>query len=206
MPKGVYQRTQQARENIGKAQIGRIPWNKGKIGIYSEETLRKISENNWCRGKKNPQLTEANLKRVYTSEMRKKMSERQKGEKGSNYRGGIADINNLIRHSIEYKLWREEVFIRDDYTCWKCNQRGKRIHAHHIVGFSTYPEGRFDINNGATLCIKCHNDYHKIYGVKQVTRERFESYLIISTTGSVNVTSEGGSVQYSTTLQGLNLA
>lgn len=44
MPMGVYKRTVEARRKMGLASKGRVPWNKGKKGIYSEETLKKISE------------------------------------------------------------------------------------------------------------------------------------------------------------------
>ena len=44
-------------------QIGRIPWNAGKRGIYSEDTLKKMSsiklrDDNPLRGKKNPKQSE----------------------------------------------------------------------------------------------------------------------------------------------------
>ena len=37
--------TDKTRKKISKSNKGKSPWNKGKIGIYSEETKRKISEN-----------------------------------------------------------------------------------------------------------------------------------------------------------------
>ena len=36
--------TEEHKRNISKAHKGKIPWNKGKIGIYTEETRMKISE------------------------------------------------------------------------------------------------------------------------------------------------------------------
>ena len=46
--------------------------------------------------------------------------------------------------------------------CRECKHRNKRwyrqeIQAYHIRKFSKYPELRFDINNGITLCKPCHN-------------------------------------------------
>ena len=38
--------TEETKQVIGDANRGKSAWNKGKTGIYSKETLRKISQNN----------------------------------------------------------------------------------------------------------------------------------------------------------------
>lgn len=64
--------------------------------------------------------------------------------------------NKIIRKSFEYKLWRESVFERDNYTCVECGTRGGELNADHIKPFAYYHKLRFDINNGRTLCVACH--------------------------------------------------
>ena len=90
-----------------------------------------------------------------------KISLSNRGDKGSNWKGGISPLNKVIRRSLEYRLWREAVFKRDNYTCVWCgarNGKGKYIELHpdHIKPFSLFPELRFAIDNGRTLCIDCH--------------------------------------------------
>lgn len=61
-----------------------------------------------------------------------------------------------LRNSPEYKNWRKDVLKRDDYTCQNCKKRGGVLNADHIKPFSRYPELRFEISNGRTLCKPCH--------------------------------------------------
>lgn len=84
-----------------------------------------------------------------------------KGKYSPTWKGGITPLHHKIRQSIEYRLWREAVFARDNWTCQKCKKRGSNLEAHHIKRFKEYPELRFAIDNGQTLCIKCHNKTKK---------------------------------------------
>ena len=66
---------------------GRIPWNKGKTGIYSEETKRKMGESN--KGKirmfseeHRKKLSEVLKGRTFSEEWRMKISESRKGKPG----------------------------------------------------------------------------------------------------------------------------
>jgi len=65
------------------------------------------------------------------------------------------------RFTPEYRVWRSKVFQRDHFTCAICGQVGGVLNAHHIKPYARYPEQRFDLNNGITLCEKCHKDIHR---------------------------------------------
>ena len=86
------------------------------------------------------------------------------GKRHWNWKGGVTPENAKIRASSEYVHWRKDVFVRDGFTCQMCGRFGCKLNAHHIKPFSKYPDLRLDINNGITLCEKCHKKIHK--GVK----------------------------------------
>lgn len=60
-----------------------------------------------------------------------------------------------------YKKWRRAVFIRDNYTCQNCQTKEIRLNAHHIKTVEYYPELELVLDNGITLCARCHKAIHK---------------------------------------------
>ena len=95
---------------------------------------------------------------VRSDETRRKIALAKSGSKSHFWKGGLTSESKLIRESVEYKMWREHVFARDDYTCQGCGVRGAELNADHIKPFCNFPELRFDVSNGRTLCRPCHKD------------------------------------------------
>lgn len=100
----------------------------------------------------------------HTIKTRLKMSQIQKERVAQGlhnlWKGGIDKAKHSERYALmktmEYKLWREAVFKRDNFTCQMCNQHGGYLEADHIKSWNSYPELRFAIDNGRTLCRSCH--------------------------------------------------
>jgi ribosomal protein L37AE/L43A len=99
-------------------------------------------------------------------------------EKHWNWRGGISTETEIIRHSLESKLWQDSVKNRDNNCCQKCGENAvRRLTAHHILNFSKFVELRFAIDNGITFCVKCHKAFHKRYTTKNNNREQLNEFL-----------------------------
>ena len=99
------------------------------------------------------------------------------GRNSPNWKGGVSPKNKIIRRSIYYVNWRNKVFKRDNYTCQKCGKKGVYLHPHHIKNFANYSDLRFDVNNGITLCKKCHRKFHSIYGTKNNSNKQLKEFL-----------------------------
>ena len=69
-------------------------------------------------------------------------------------------VVNSLRYTGKYVKWRDSVRERDGWKCVKCEST-ERIQAHHIYSFIKYPNLRFELANGLTLCAKCHRELHK---------------------------------------------
>jgi len=151
------------RKNIGLARL------RKKL---SEETKRKIGLSGLGR-------TSGMKGKNQSVESRMKTSIALLGKNAPNWKGGITKKNHIIRESIEYRLWREAVFARDNWTCQKTKKRGVELHSHHINNFSEFPELRFAIDNGITLSKEAHKEFHKIYGNKNNTGLQLLEYLKI---------------------------
>lgn len=81
-------------------------------------------------------------------------------ENNPNWDGGVKSENQIGRFSVDYVIWRNAVFERDKYTCCTCGKVGNKLHAHHVKKWSKFKELRYSVDNGLTLCEKCHKKIH----------------------------------------------
>jgi hypothetical protein len=149
-------------QHLSESQLGRS---------VSEETRRKIGAANAING----------LGRIQSEETRRKKSLKLKGmfvgAKSHLWKGGVTPINKLIRSSVEYAQWRNAVFTRDNWTCQKHGDRGGKLHPHHVLNFAQYPDLRFTVSNGITLCVSAHREFHKRFGRSDNTREQIQEFI-----------------------------
>ena len=168
--RGKYIRTEKHLTNLKNWASNR----KGKK--HSEATKIKIGKSNSVsrpnmRGEKNPfygkkhseQTKEINkiahLNKRQSEELKIKRGLYQKGENHWNW---IKD-RTLIKQNekkhlcTRYRNWMFDVKERDN---WKCKINNSdcsgRLESHHILDWKNYPELRYDINNGITLCHAHH--------------------------------------------------
>lgn len=76
----------------------------------------------------------------------------------------------------KYKKWRKAVYVRDRWTCQMpgCSGADKRLNAHHVKKWASYPSLRYVVSNGITLCRSCHE---RIRGVEEDYESLFSSIV-----------------------------
>lgn len=133
MPKGKHFRSEELRLRISLSM-------KGKK--LSPESIAKRSK------------TRTGVK--LSQEHKDAISKGKIGFKSNTWKGGITPEIIIIRCRAKYKEWRRLVLERDNHNCVMCGEQNKRLVVHHIKSFMDNPDLRFDIDNGRTLCDKCH--------------------------------------------------
>ena len=140
-------------------------WNRGiHTGIKPKNAFKKGHAGYWSG--KSPS-------REVRDKISKSMEGTGQGSKNTLWKGGITPINLAVRMSAKYKRWRTAIYERDSYTCRECKQIGGKLNADHIKPFSLYPEFRFELSNGRTLCVSCHKKT-STYGGKVLKKQAME--------------------------------
>jgi len=148
-----------------------------------EETKIKISKNSpryWLGKKLNQthvqKLSMSHIGKKQSKETCLKISYKNKGRKRTiesckkisvalckekHYRWNpnrdLVKKNKDGRNDCFYKDWRKKVWLRDKFSCKIDNPEcSGKIVAHHIKRWADYPELRYQLNNGITLCHAHH--------------------------------------------------
>ena len=104
---------------------------------------------------------------------------RPRGVRHHAYNPELTDEQRIYnRDTNENIIWRKAVYERDGYTCQVCGaDKGGDLVAHHLDSYTDFPDKRYDVANGVTLCESCHKRFHHKYTYHHNTREQFEEWL-----------------------------
>jgi len=161
MPSGVYTHKPHSEET--KRKLSNLKKGKPFSGVSFDWTGKKHTEEH------NRKIGLKSIGRKHTEETKLKIKEAHLGEKNAMF-GKYAsehhlwkkDRNQVVKSEKKhldgrYKEWMLAVKRIDN---WKCKISNKdccgRLEAHHILNWKDYPELRYDINNGITLCHAHH--------------------------------------------------
>lgn len=138
--------------------------NLGKTHNISEDGRARMTVKNytvWNKGVRKPKPTRVPKVRGRKTggvAWNKGLKGYLAGEKNPRW---IKDRSNLVkkqeRNDSAYKDWRKSVRDRDEWKCKLLNSEcSGKVVAHHILTWKNYPELRYKVSNGITLCIFHH--------------------------------------------------
>jgi len=131
-------------------------------------------------GKKKSKICKQCQDIKFTGETNPMYGIRRFGKNNPNYNLDKSDDEREQGRYIEgYEIWRKAVYKRDNYTCQCCrDSKGGNLNAHHLDGYNWCKEKRVDVNNGVTLCVDCHKEFHYIYNFGNNTYRQFEEFKL----------------------------
>lgn len=162
--------TPEAKEKMRKAALGKKisiesriinsirQFGKKMPESFIEKNRNRMIGNKYCVGKKHTEEFKENRKKSWT------------GKNNPNWNNGSSRSYKTGYYSPKYKNWRMSVFTRDSFTCQECGVKHTYLTAHHIKSFAYYPQLRFELDNGITLCQDCHKKTDNYGGRKCVLK------------------------------------
>ena len=96
-----------------------------------------------------------------------------------------SEIGIKKRRCVENNMFIRRCLDRDNYSCRIC-QSNNSLQVHHLESYKLYPELRYDDTNGVTLCKKCHDLFHSIYGRYNFNKEDFIKFSNLNLDDFIN--------------------
>lgn len=163
--------TEETKKKLKEKRRGKKP----ALGMKHSDEFKKLASERmklqWKNGLRKPHYGHK-----VSDRQKKLLSKIRRGKNNPAWIDGRSKLTNQIRRCLKNREWRKAVFERDDYTCKICKIRGGYLEAdHHPKEFAKiFSENNFktiedalkcdelwDINNGRTLCKKCHKKTKK---------------------------------------------
>lgn len=144
---------------------GNKPWNRGLIGRMPwHNTTGLVAAP--LKGKRMSISSRQKMSRANLG----KPNLLTRGEKHWNWKGGTTELRKQIMQTAMYRLWRQCVYERDNWSCTECGIRGGKLQADHIKTYAkiiaensikTVQDAKrcpelWEVSNGRTLCVACH--------------------------------------------------
>ena len=137
---------QKNKERSKHNSLKRYEKNKSKIKKHDAERYKKNKEKNnkysimWA--KKNPE-------KMHIIQLR--------------YLQKISDVLDMSSYEYKWALlsWSKTVKKLDNHMCKLCDSK-ENLNSHHLYPKSEFPKLSLEVDNGITLCKKCHIEIHNI--------------------------------------------
>lgn len=144
-----------------KATYDNPGFKKGHGRIRSDESYLKVGEK-ISKAKMGTHLSEEHKKSISIKHLGRKPSEETKKRMSEaqyeRWKNTVWAYKVTDRHGGHlYYQWRSDVFERDNWTCQTCGIKGVKLHPHHIYSWARFKDLRYVLENGVTLCEKCHS-------------------------------------------------
>lgn len=156
--------------NTGRTQF--------KVGRETTPAMREsssiVSKRMW---EENPDYLPSCNRKLWREDYERLCSTRARGENNGNWNENVEFYRRARNWLNCVYEWHYKIFERDDYTCWICGRRGEILNAHHTYPFNQIIEDFVNkygedmerlklyypfitLENGITLCEKCHKELH----------------------------------------------
>lgn len=151
---------------------GQKPWNKGKkVGESHPQMGFQKGNTKWNNSNTRSTQFKQGSRPSPSTEFKKGHSPWNKGKewlemRGANNPAWVEDREKVAKNNrskdeydndVTYKIWMRQIKNRDGWQCkidnFDCS--GSK-YAHHILNWVDYPELRYELNNGITLCHAHH--------------------------------------------------
>lgn len=147
---------------------------KCQFDLYSKERMG-VKKINHLKGYKRPPFSMEHKERLSIAAEKRIAENRGSGFKSGklhpSWKGGVTSEDYRLRRSRTNLRWKKQILERDNYSCQICGDKETIMHTNHIKPWSIYPELRFELSNGRTLCRKCHGKTDT-YGNKSMYRAK----------------------------------
>lgn len=102
-----------------------------------------------------------------------------RGENHYRWKEGLEEVRlSDRRYHAGVIAWRNLVYAKDGYSCQCCGDRsGGNLNAHHIESWDNNQDLRMSLDNGITLCDRCHKAFHVEFGFGNNTEKQLVEFL-----------------------------